>query len=167
MYCSRCGQQFMSDVRFCSRCGMPLNAIAEITANHGFTLPSDNRLALKNRAPRQKGMRIGAMIMLGSLALSPLFFGMCFIVRAGGPLLIPLTGFLIGLAWLLHSYIFAEDRTPSRKQYESDHRLPNTSGSSFASPREIPLSRLNARRTDLPESIEPPSVTDHTTQFFD
>ena len=157
MYCPRCGQQFQSEVRFCSRCGMSLNVIAAITSRDGLVAPSDSSVAFAKRPPRQKGMRVGAMLMLGSLALSPLFFGMCFLARAAGPLLFPLTGFLIGLAWLLYSYVFSDDRV-GHTQHQADYR-PGTTSSQL-NPFMI---RGGGRRG----GTDPSSITDHTTHFFD
>lgn len=168
MYCPRCGQQFMTDVHFCSRCGLALNAIAEITATGGVVASSESRPAFTNRPPRQKGMRGGAMLMLGSLAVSPLFFAFCFAVEAGEPLLLPLAGFLIGLVWLLYSYIFADDRTSLGKRSQSSCRLGNASKRSLlAQPTEKDLNPFNLYQRKMRERIEPSSVTDHTTQFFD
>jgi hypothetical protein len=158
MYCPRCGQQFLGDVRFCSRCGMSLNVIAAITSRDGLVTAAESNVPFAKRAPRQKGMRVGAMLMLGSLALSPLFFGMCFAIRAGGPLLFPLTGFLIGLAWLLYSYIFADDRVGLDKQNDVYYRPSNTSSS---------LHRFKVSGGSMRGRTEPASIVEHTTQFFD
>src|SRR5882762_9105327 len=64
MYCPRCGQQFMGEVRFCSRCGISLNVIAAITSRDGLITTADSNVAFAKRPPRQKGMRVGAMLML-------------------------------------------------------------------------------------------------------
>jgi len=163
MFCPRCSQQLVNDVRFCSRCGIPLHVISEVVANNGFA-PSDPA-ASKSKTPRQKGMRIGGKVMFFALALLPLFFGLCFVADNPDPLLVPAAIFFVGLCWMIYSRIFAEDIVyPSFKNQQPQFRQPQ----SFALlPDRMPVRGLDSRRVDTADIPQSPGVTDHTTQFFD
>ena len=166
MYCPRCGQQCVTDVRFCSRCGLPLNVIAEVTANQGVAIAAEVGAASSSRPPRQKGIRIGTIIMLAAVALTPLFFGLCFLTDGPAPLLAPLTIFLTGLCFVLYSRTFRDDHpAPDRFQ---PYQAANPRNNPLLSLPERPyIEGVGSRKVSTSDMAEPPSVTDHTTQFFD
>jgi len=39
MYCPRCSQQQITDLRFCPGCGLQLDFVTELVANNGVPLP--------------------------------------------------------------------------------------------------------------------------------
>lgn len=160
MFCPRCGQQCLNDVRFCSRCGLPLNVIAEVTANQGAAITTEGGAALSTKTPRQKGLRIGTIIMLAAVALTPLFFGLCFLVDGPAPLLAPLTILLTGLCFVLYSRAFKDD-LPVSYQANLSHRPV------FVLQERPSIEGLGSRKVNTSDMAEPPSVTDHTTQFFE
>jgi zinc ribbon protein len=162
MFCPRCGQQCLTDVRFCSRCGLPLNVIAEVTANYGMAVwdPSANTLT-----PRQKGQRFGTILMLASLVLTPLFFGLSVLIDGPAPLLVPVTVFLTGLCFVLYSRTFGHDfPIPDRRP---PYQVMNPVNNPMISPPQRSVEGLGSRKVNTADMAEPPSVTDHTTQFFD
>ena len=164
MFCPRCGQQFSADVRFCSRCGLLLNVIAEVTANLGMPLCEDVAAGYR-RPPRPKGIRIGTIIMLVALVLTPLFIGWSVLVDGPGPLLAPLTIFLTGLCFVLYSKAFKDDGPlPYMNQ---PFQIKQPSPPLLASPERHGVDSFGSRRVKTSDMAEPPSVTDHTTQFFD
>ena len=166
MFCPRCGQQCVTDVRFCSRCGLPLDVIAEVTANQGVAIAAEVDASLSTRPPHQKGIRIGTIIMLAAVALTPLFFGLCFLAHRPAPLLAPLTIFLTGLCFVLYSRTFRDDSlAPDARQL---YQVTNPRNNPFSSLPERPsVEGDGSRKVDTSDMAEPPSVTDHTTQFFD
>jgi len=155
----------MGDARFCSRCGMPLHLISEIVANSGFAL--HDPAGAKTRSPRQKGMRLGGILMFIAAALAPIFFAMCFLVRGGGPLFVPSSIFFVGLCWLLYSRLFLDETTSST----TDNRLnqfSNAQPKSFTLlPDRMPMVSTGPRRVHTADIPQSPGVTEHTTQFFD
>jgi hypothetical protein len=166
MYCPRCSQQCVSDVRFCSRCGLPLNLIAQITANDGMALGAYGNHAHPATSSRQKGTRAGTILILASVVLAPIFFGLSVLVDGPAPLLLPLTVFLTGLSVVLYARTFGESVPVSvnHQLYQADRpavlqMLPSAERPS--------IDGLAPRRVNTSDMAEPPPVTDHTTQLFD
>jgi hypothetical protein len=123
--------------------------------------PSANTLS-----PRQKGQRIGTILMLAALVLTPLFFGLSVLVDGPAPLLVPVTVFLTGLCFVLYSRTFANDfPIPDRRQpYQVMNPVNNHL---LLPPPQRAVDGLGSRKVNTSDMAEPPSVTDHTTQFFD
>ena len=167
MFCPRCGQQCVTDVRFCSRCGLPLNVIAEVTANLGMAVKVGTDAALSTKPPRQKGVRIGTILMLAAVALSPLFFALAVLVDGPAPLLGPVTLFLTGLCFVLYSRTFGEELpAPAQRQPYPVLKPPNNPVLSLP-PQRPSIDSFASRKVATSDMAEPPSITDHTTQFFD
>lgn len=165
MYCPRCGQQCLTDVRFCSRCGLPLNIIAEITANDGVAPSGDPYVATGTRSSRQKGARAGTILILASVVLSPLFFALAVLSDGPGPLLLPLTVFLTGLSIVLYARAFGDNLPVRAKQ--PYHPTPPANRPVLRLPERPSIDGFGVRKVNTSDMAEPPSVTDHTTQFFD
>src|SRR5215468_2599367 len=142
---------------------MLLNLIAEITANHGMPLGHDVASALQGKS-RPKGLRIGIIIMLVAMVLTPLFLGLSVAADGPAPLLFPLTVFLTGLCFVLYSKAFKDDGLPPYVNQPFQMKPPNAS--LVLSPGQQAVD-VGARREKTADMAEPPSVTDHTTQFFD
>lgn len=166
MYCSRCGQQCVTDVRFCSRCGLPLNLIAEITANNGAALGPDGIPALSTKSSRQKGIRVGTILILTSVVLAPLFFALSILFDGPAPLLGPLTVFLTGLSVVLYARAFGEDHLVHYKPQPYQF-APPANRPMLPLPERPSIDGFAPRKVNTSDMAEPPSVTDHTTQFFD
>jgi hypothetical protein len=162
MFCSRCGQHFVTDTRFCSRCGLQLNVIAEVTANQGMVIGDGG---LRERTPRQKGLRFGTILILAALAITPLFFAWAVVADGPAPLLAPLTIFLTGLCFVLYSRAFKDDFYVSDKRQQ--YQFGNPPNTPVLSLPERPIDGFTSRKVKKDEMAAPPSVTDHTTQFFD
>jgi hypothetical protein len=163
MFCPRCGQQGSGDVRFCSRCGLLLNLIADITANQGMPLGEDAAAALR-RTSRPRGLRIGIIIMLVAMVLTPLFLGLSVAADGPAPLLFPLTVFLTGLCFVLYAKAFKDDGPPPYLNQPFQMKPPKAS--LLLTPEKHGVD-VGSRRVKTADMAEPPSVTDHTTQFFD
>jgi hypothetical protein len=165
MFCPRCGQQGSNDVRFCSRCGLPLNVIAEVIANHGMAVWEGGNTTVTSKTPTLQGTRVGTILMLAAVVLSPLFFALSVLSDGPGPLLAPVTLFLMGLCFVLYSRAFREHPAPpQRLPYPV---LKPTNNPVIPLPDRPFVSGLGSRKVNTSDMAEPPSVTDHTTQFFD
>lgn len=166
MFCPKCSQQQAADdVRFCSRCGFPLGGVKDLLVGGGIPIVSP--LPAQPLSPRQRGIRQGARLLFWSVVLFPLFFGMCFIFGAPGPLVVPGTLFLAGLVWMIYARLFGETFLPAwgRKEdaqlgrYANDYALP--------SPPRAPAAALGPQHPNTAEMIRPASVVDHTTNLLD
>src|SRR5262249_34793888 len=106
----KCGFQQASDTtRFCSRCGFQLGVTTQLLANNGMLpINPQNYVALPPKQ-KPKGMKRGVMLLLLSVVLSPIFFGISFAGDTGVPLFVPITMFLAGLAMILYSYAFKDE----------------------------------------------------------
>lgn len=166
MFCPRCGQQCLTDVRFCSRCGLPLDVIAEVTANQGAAIHAEVDAAFSTRSPRKKGIRIGTLLMLAAVAMTPLFLGLCFMMDGGEPLLAPLTVLLTGLCFVLYSRAFGNG-FPSSRKHQAYHVATPPKTPALILPQRPSIDGFGSRKVNTSDMAEPPSVTDHTTQFFD
>ena len=104
--------------------------------------------------------------MLAAVALSPLFFAWAVLADGPGPLLAPVTLFLTGLCFVLYSRAFRE-YPPAivNRQHYPVLTPTNKPVSSF--PDRSSISGYGPRKVNTSDMTEPPSVTDHTTQFFD
>ena len=101
------------------------------------------------------------IIMLAAVALTPLFFGLCFLTDGPAPLLAPLTIFLTGLCFVLYSRTFRDDHpAPDRFQ---PYQVANPRNNPLLSLPERP-SRKNTRatRTRSQTSAAGPICWSHT-----
>lgn len=86
--------------------------------------------------------------MLAGLASIPAGYGLCFLFHSGVPVIIPVTLFLAGLAWMFYSRIFGVDQPPPL----TDHGLQSM--------------RFDPERKST-EALAPPfAVTEPTTRLF-
>ncbi len=172
MYCPRCGQQQISDeMRFCSRCGLPLTGLAEWVAAGG--VPSMHAAVKKvsSRSPRRKGIRLGAKVMFLGGILFPVLLALSLAIDEGGPMIVPVLIFFVGLAIMLYSRLFGEDIPSFQSELAQTSRLatvseasalPPASNNPIHSPGDFARPRV---RTN--ELAQPPSVTEHTTKLLD
>ena len=167
MFCPRCGQQQVSDeVRFCSRCGLPLGSVPALLA--GGEVRSDERAPKGVLTQKRAGVRRGAKLMFFSAVLFPVFFGLAIAVDEPGPLILPATVFLAGLAWMLYFVLFGEE-TPRARAEEGTKQVRDARGAQALPPSTfVPASGFGARRADTADMArQPPSVTEQTTRLLD
>lgn len=153
MYCPRCCQQPAYEaLRFCPACGLRLDGVAELLASNGAPASLGAR-QVTGDGPKRLGMRQGAKLMLFSLVSLPLFVAASVFLDSPVPLLVPLTIFLSGLAWLSYYKVFGADLSGAPE------------------PQAIrPATPVNVLRQPepyvAPVSDQPQSVTEPTTRFF-
>ena len=103
--------------------------------------------------------------MFLSAVLTPIFFGMCFIVDGPGPLLIPFLAFFAGLSLLLYSRFFLED-VPLVQPQAQPYRLPEMQSNALPPASNIGMNIVSGRQVRTSELAGPPSVTEHTTKLL-
>ncbi len=174
MFCPKCGQQQIAeDVRFCSRCGLPLGAVTSLVANDGQVVaPVSGAMVAKQCAAKTKGTRRGVKLMFVSLVLLPIFFGIAVGADHPGPLLVPLTIFLVGFFLMLYARLFAEDtvsglnpaaRPPAlfapADAFARRDALPHA--------QSIPATHVYVAPQTAEIAHTPGSVTEHTTRLLE
>jgi hypothetical protein len=163
MHCPNCGQsQLAEDVRYCSRCGLSLWELAR-WLNEGANAPWNPIQSNSELSPRRKGIRQGAKLMFLSGVLFLFTFFLALLVNGPELLLFPLTIFVAGLSWALYCRLFADPGPAVKKQmpaqlYRANEYLPP------AQVNSPPV--LRAREPNTAEIVQPPSVTEYTTNLL-
>ena len=166
MFCPRCGQQQVSDeVRFCSRCGLSLASVPALLAGFEAAPPEDAPRGV--RPKKRKQMRRGAKLMFLSAVLFPIFFALAIAVDEPGPLLVPLTVFLTGSAWLLYFKLFGEEEEHEPAAKGREALRESRTGPSLPPATFVPAAGFGARGAHTADMAQPPSVTEQTTRLLD
>lgn len=166
MYCPKCSQQQAPEaVRFCPRCGFPLDAVSQLIAHDGVPATRDAGAPGGGLSARREGMRQGAKLTLAGLVLTPAGYALCFLVHSAVPVVIPLTVFLAGLAWMLYSRVFGEADSPRQPRASRLEVAAYDSASPTAA--GIPVSIFGTRGTSTAEMARAPGVTEQTTRLLD
>jgi len=166
MFCPRCGQQQVSEeVRFCSRCGLSLASVPALLT--GFEAATPEGPARGGRWKKRKQIRRGAKIMFFSAVLFPIFFGLAIAADSPGPLIVPLTVFFAGLAWLLYFILFGEEAAHESASKGRDVLREGRGAPSLPPATFVPASGFGARRAHTADMAQPPSVTEQTTRLLD
>lgn len=162
-------------MRYCSRCGFPLGGVIQLLNSGGMVAASDAGISPKQRSPRRKGYRQGALMLLIGMIATPL---MGILTEVGFPeLLVALTAIIFfwgGIIRMIYARFF-EEATAYPVQDISPAYIPPTGPAQFgtgASPAALPPQRSvpvsNWRQpTNTAEMVRPPSVTEHTTRLLD
>ena len=170
MYCPNCGQQQVSEeMRFCSRCGLALTGLAEWLAGGSLPVlrPTD-RPEVSAITPRRKSMRRAAKLMFLSGVLFPVFLVICLAVNEGGPMFLPFFVFFVSLVWMLYARLFL-DNTP-RLDYQAPQTTvlgPMPARGSLPAANTTSIPNVGRQQVRTNELAQRPSVTEHTTRFFD
>ena len=161
MHCPNCGQsQTADDVRYCSRCGLSLWELAR-WLNDGANAPWHPVQPSIEPSPRRKGIRRGAKLMFLSGVLLVPTIALVAAESEGGFLVVPFTVFVAGLFWALYYRLFVDDTPAFKSQapaqlYRANEYLP---------PMQNPPV-LRAREPNTAEIVQPPSVTEYTTNLL-
>ena len=169
MYCPNCGQQQVSDeMRFCSRCGLALSGLAEWLAGGALPVLRQDEVQKEALSPRRKGMRRAAKLMFFSGVLFPVFLAISIAVDEGGPMIIPVGIFFIGLMWLLYARLFSATTTPATIQAAQTSTLgANPTRVSLPAATNMPMPGIGRQQVRTNELAQPPSVTENTTRLLD
>lgn len=165
MFCPQCGQQ-SSDVRFCPKCGLSLVSHAALLTGHVSAAVVPSGVQAPVPSGKRTGTRRGAKLMFFSVVLFPVFFALSIVVDSPGPLFVPFTVFLAGLAWLVYARLFGDDllhvHYSSRRDLKSGADKP-----ALGAPQFVPASFAGRQRVNTSEIVAPPSVTENTTKLLD
>ena len=167
MFCPRCGQQQVSgEVRFCPRCGLSLASVPALLA--GFEAAPSEGSARGGRSKKRKQIRRGAKLMFLSAVLLPVFAVLAGVADHPGPLIVPLTVFFAGLAWLLYFVLFGEEEAQESADVRGREVLRDSRAAPSLPPATfVPASGFGARRAHTADMAQPPSVTEQTTKLLD
>jgi hypothetical protein len=128
-------------------------------------------LPTAQRSRRRKKLRLGFKLLFFSLMLLPIFLALSIAVDEPGPLAVPALIFFAGLTWTLYTWMFIEE-TPA---------APTTFAGEFGDPRRLQppslsvpppiiapgaFEELPAQRARTAEIVQPPSVTERTTNLL-
>ena len=105
------------------------------------------------------------MLILLSVVLFPIFFGISIAKDTPAPLLLPLTIFLGGLAWILYSYAFKDDVAPPPVNFQPQFNQNPQWG--LPNPQSYSVENFNQDRLKTGEMVPPTSVTESTTTLFE
>lgn len=160
MYCPQCGQiQQQGDVRFCSRCGLSLYEISQwLTANRLLTNPE---VSGRQLSPRRRNILRAAKASFFTAVLLPIGFFLSMGSREPQWLVIPLFPFAATLVWMLYCRLFLDDSAPPAFQPQ---RI--VAAHQYLPPRASAGDALEAHRVDTAEIVQPPSVTEYTTNLL-
>jgi hypothetical protein len=172
MFCPRCGCHASPDgSRFCRNCGFRLDGVAQLLARNGAPEGYIQPQAVVpiQPSPRKKGLKKGGKILFGAVAFFPLFFGFCFLVNSGGPLVVPAFVFFAGLMRMLYARIFedAEPEFPTAFQPFVQPVAIQPQPVSFLPSNYQPP--LGPPQTNVPTTgnlVAPPSVSEPTTSLL-
>lgn len=173
MYCPRCSQQQISDdVSFCTRCGFQLGPVKELLASGGAGQQMASQT--KHGSERRKKLRLGYKLMFFGLMLLPVFLAIAIAADSPGPLVVPSLVFMAGLTRALYSWLFDEETPalpgmqPTFAHASGDSRGAQSPPMSVSPPTLAPGSfgELPAQRGRTAEIVQPPSVTERTTNLL-
>jgi hypothetical protein len=166
MYCPRCGQQALDEVRFCSRCGLRLDAVTTLLDNDGLIAWPAPESQAGEVSVRQKGKRLGVKLIFSSIVMLPFALALGFArdVDSPVPLLVPLTIFLMGLMRLLYSVIFEEEHSPSKQRSRPLKMNPLNQNKTLPPPNAAVTAQRRASTADM---LYTPSITENTTNLLD
>ncbi len=166
MYCPRCGQQVIENTRFCSRCGFRMEAVQELITTEHLYVARQLEEKVKPTSERRTGIRRGAKVVFASLAVLPLLIGASIAIDTPGPLVIFFTTFMAGILLMLYYRIFGDDTPimPKSIQPSSQYLLPVPSQHYL--PNDAYISGMATPRRNTADMIQPPSVTEPTTNLL-
>jgi hypothetical protein len=174
MYCPNCGQQQPgTDSKFCSRCGFLMAGVTQLLASGGQ--PQIPVLAgPRGLTPRQRGQRMGAMMMLLTPLVVPIVAIITGKLHIMPALLIPLTAIILFIGGLLRNVyagMFEESgpvlpTVPQPEAYIPAYMAPRSIvPPRLADPLQAPPVSTWQRPRNTAELATPPSVTENTTRL--
>ena len=163
MYCPKCGYEQGSDQHFCRNCGMRLDALVE--SNGSGIMPASETLGIAPLTPRQKGLRLAALLFGIGLVLIPLtFLFQLIVVDKAIYLLVPAIMLcLAGLIRAAYAMLLEAGEDVFRKGLK---RSDSTAWQPSLPPRQVGISHLISLHRETDEMVAPPSATENTTQLL-
>jgi hypothetical protein len=119
------------------------------------------------RSEKRRQIRRGAKLLFFSAVLFPIFFALAIVFDSPGPLIVPLTVFLAGLAWLLYFVLFGEEAAQDSEGRGREGLREGRSAQALPPATFVPASGFGARPAHTADMAQPPSVTEQTTKLLD
>jgi hypothetical protein len=146
---------------------LSLAGLPAYVAGNDFTTVRPEAARAPEMTAKRRVMRRGAKLMFFSVALFPLFFGLCILVDEPVPMLVPLASFLTGLAMIVYARLFGDEflsvgSPAARRDLNAGADRPALGASQF-----VPASLFDRQRQNTAEIAQPPSVTENTTKLLD
>jgi hypothetical protein len=114
-------------------------------------------------SPRKKGMRRGAKLLFTGGVLLPIAFAFAIAIDEPGPLVVPSLILFVGLVWMLYCRLFVDAVPAVKKQIPAPAYRPNE----YLPPAQVnPANVLRPREPNTAEIVQPPSVTEYTTNLL-
>ena len=180
MYCPQCSQQQVSDeVRFCPRCGFRLDALKlMLTENQNGLAMSEAERETKLISTRKRDVLSGATVMLVAAISIVLLMISSAAITPWQAIIIPLLLVWIGIVSVIllsgHAArevtnLFSKEASESPSQAAS--RLITQFNPAVRHPTLPPaqsasVSRFGSWRVNTAELVQPPSVTERTTNLL-
>ncbi|HEV8366954.1 MAG TPA: zinc ribbon domain-containing protein, partial [Pyrinomonadaceae bacterium] len=161
MYCPQCGQQQPDAVHYCSRCGLSLYELSIWLSGSRALTKVD--VLNKQLSPRRKWILRAAKVTFFSGILLPFGFLLTGLSKEPVFLVVPLLALFVSLVWMLYCRLFVENtnfvavQVPQRSIPPLQYVPPVQVGSPIA---------LDAHRPNTAEMVQPPSVTEYTTNLL-
>jgi len=177
MYCPRCGQQALEEVRFCSRCGLPLDDTLALVEAGGYLTTRDALHDLTPAlTPRVRGTRKGLLYIAGGALFFVLAVALTVIKEDFFVLMLPAAlVFTFGVMRALYGLLLEDDaarrKSPKLSAAHESTRANLKRGANAVA--ELPHARMHpasdfARgRADTSDMAAPPSVTEATTSLLE
>lgn len=184
MYCPKCSQQQASDeVRFCSRCGFQLGVVKELLTQTEATVPTmvEPLPPAPIRGLRKRDVTVGAALMyvisvaliIISSPIPPLRNDQIFVLTILFAALALFVNFITPLLRAVNKLFGEENKTSGRAGIPRPQAVPDLSTQVSAHRGELPPARsvpaglFNSPRVNTAEMLQPPSITEHTTNLLD
>ncbi|HJU53918.1 MAG TPA: hypothetical protein VJ715_05075 [Pyrinomonadaceae bacterium] len=170
-------------MRFCSRCGFQLGVVKELLTQTEATVPTavEPLPPVPARGLRKRDVTIGALLMyvisvaliIISSPIPPLRNDQIFVLSI---LFVALTLFINFISPLLRAVnkLFNEENNASRRaEIPRTQAAPDLTTQVSAHRAELPPARsvpaalFNSPRVNTAEMLQPPSITEHTTNLLD
>jgi hypothetical protein len=95
--------------------------------------------------------------------LLPITFLFALVVNEAGPLVVPSLILFVGLVWMLYYRLFADDKPAAKRQMPAPAYRPNE----YLPPAQVnPANVLRPREPNTAEIVQPPSITEYTTNLL-
>lgn len=125
MFCPKCGQQALDDLKFCSGCGFALDSVRNLIADISPVQGHSSEIQRSGLTPHQKGIRQGFQLLLLSLILVPAYILLAALFPANDVLVesspsdttfekisqaVLATLFMLGVGRIIYAYLFERSR---------------------------------------------------------
>lgn len=181
MYCPNCSQQQVDEVRFCSRCGFQLGVVKALLADdsNAAAIP-EIKPSAKLLSSRQRDILFGATFMFIAAAAIVLLSW----VMPKDPIIFPLlvvwiafTLFVLFFNPLMRAAykLFSEESAPtpikdvisSPAASRQVRKVSPASQVALPPTQSVPVTAMGTQRVQTAEIVQPPSVTEHTTNLLE